>query len=399
MRGPTGKIALIILIMIPLRVHCQEVDSSLLRMQAMYARGDYQSIMDMGLNNQLSDDELVISYLIRGRAAYQLADYARAIGYYNRVEEIKAGMASLDLAHAYRLTGDNEQMFRYLRKHLESEYKLPRKEIMLDPVFSGLERDRDWIRFWSEGWYDENDDLIAEAEYKLSRNDTDFDFWTKLIRDNQDIPVRSALIGQYYHMVGDNRKAVQFFEKALEEDPGNTGILIKYGNFLVDIEEYRQATNVFSTLCRQKPYEIKYYLLQVMAIIKSGDSGRALQEMNRLRSIGIDSSELNLSVARVLIDDDPAMSIEYIEPVIESNPSAEAFNLRAKARKMTGELNGAIEDYAMSLDIDPKQPGVYYERGHLRLAVGDRRGACYDWNRALNLGHRNAADMLYKYCK
>lgn len=399
MRGLISKISLLIFAGLPLCLVAQDFNPSLLRMQAQYNRGDFEAVANDYQFVPEEDGGRGLFYLLKGRAAYQLGDITGSIEYLKNAEQSSPGMAALDLAHSYKLAGDKQQLFFYLEKHLKSEYKLPRKEIMLDTVFADLDRDRDWIRFWSGNWYDEQDNTIALAEYKISSKDNDFNFWSDLIDNHQDNPVMLALAGQYYKLAKDNRKAGLYFEKAIGLDPDNSMVLLKYGNFLLENNNFAEAIAVYRKLSENNPYEIKYYLLHVMALIRSGEAGMALDEIRRLEQAGIDSSGLNLLLATELIGNDTPLAIEYLSPLIDSSPSSEAFNLRAKAYKETGNINEAISDYAMSLDIDPKQPEVYFNRAHLRLSIGDREGACYDWSMALNLGHRKAADMLYKYCK
>ena len=96
---------------------------------------------------------------------------------------------------------------------------------------------------------------------------------------------------------------------------------------------------------------------------------------------------------------EPQIIIASSFPSLSTSPSKEAFNLRAQSLTEIGKTRDAISDYAMSLDLDPKQPDVYFSRAKLRLSIGDMEGACYDWKHAYELGHRDAADMLYKYCK
>jgi hypothetical protein len=38
-------------------------------------------------------------------------------------------------------------------------------------------------------------------------------------------------------------------------------------------------------------------------------------------------------------------------------------------------------------------------RGILKFKWGDKKGACEDWKRSLELGNQEAEDMINKYCK
>ncbi len=398
MMGIRKAIQLLILAFASSQVAGQGFNPELLKIQSLYAQGQYSEVISDEFFPS-GQEEQQLYYFVKGNCAYQLGDLETAIQLFNQVERLNRGAAALELARCYKLKDDYTQMFKYLAEHLNSSKKMPRKEIMLDPVFSDLDRDREWIRFWSDSWYDENEDIIAEAQYQIKQNDLDETFWNDLIKKYDDNAAVLALIVQYYQLTGESSKADQTIEKAINIDPDNLDINIQYGDYLMENKAYDNSVQVFNRMISQHPYEIRLYLHRVLAIFKSGQSNRGVEEISRLGKLGIDASGMYFLLARELISDNPVTAIEYLDQVLSNKPTAPAFNLRAKAQHALGDDQEAISDLAMSLDIDPKQPNVYFFRAELRLKTGDNDGACYDWQHALQLGHRKAADMLYKYCK
>ncbi len=369
----------------------------MLKIQALFAKGEYQEVLsDNFIPKGVIERQLY--YSLKGSCAFQLNEPDEAIKFFEQAELINRGSAALELAHCYIRKDDKTQMFKYLAEHLNSPYKLSRKEIMLDPEFSNLDRDREWIRFWSNNWYDEVDDLIAEAQYQIKQNDLDETFWLDLIQKYDNHAIILALTVQYYQLKGEGSKADRAFDQAISIDPDNLEINIQFGEYLIEKKEYESAIQVFNRMISQNPYDISLYLGRVLAIFKSGQSNRGIDEIKRLEQIGIDPSSLYFLLAKELIQDNPKTAIEYLDPGLSEKPTAAAFNLRAEAYEALGDYQEAIKDLAMSLDINPKQALVYYDRAQLRLKTGDLDGACYDWQNALQLGHRKAADMLHKYC-
>ena len=392
------KIHFIVLILLPVQLLGQSLNPDLLRMQAALEKSDYSAVL---ANNILPGDrsERAIYYLQKGKAEFLLGNIEKSTILLTSANDLIPGLASLELAHCYKILGNKQQLFSYLAEHLNSDSKSPRKDIMLDPVFSDLDRDRDWIRFWSDKWYSELEELQAEAAYRVINKDTDHEFWNDLIMNHQDNAVLLTYQGQFYMLIDESRKAAQSFEKALKLDPDIDLVKLKYADFLIEENKFDHALDLYNSLIEKQPYEITYYILQARAVVASGQSGAGVKAIENLESLGIDASDLNLLIAKELVEGDPEKAIEYLDPVISNSPNKIAFNLRAQSFINTGNTEDAIKDYAMSLDIDPKQPNVYFNRAKLRLDSGDTQGACYDWENALELGHRHAADMLYKYCK
>ncbi len=398
MKVVIGKLQLIILFVLPFQLMGQSFNPDLIKMLAGIEKGEYESVLAFK-SVPVNNTEKAVYYLLLGKAEYGLGNIESSVKLFEVSEEINPGIASLNLARCYKLLGDRPSLFKYLEIHLKSDSKLPLKDIMLDPVFSDLDRDRKWIKFWSVNWYSEIEELQAEAKYRISKKDFEEDFWNDLMLNHGNQAVLLALHGQYTYLLNDNKKAVQSFKRAISLEPDNSFVQLKYANYLLEKEKYEEAEELCDNLIKNNPYDINFYILKTRAIVSSGQSGRGVEAMNQLESMGIDATDLNILIAKDLIVDNPEKALEYLDPIILSSPGKIAYNLRAQSFTNLGKTRDAISDYAMSLDLDPKQAEVYFSRAKLRLSIGDKEGACYDWKHAYELGHRDAADMLYKYCK
>lgn len=389
---------IILLSLISGQIFPQEINPEMLRIQSYYGQGQYDKVLSGDFSTSDSDQMHLVN-IIKGNTHYQLGEYDQAIVYFEEAERIIPGSASLEIARSYLLIGNKTDMFRYLSAYLERPDKLPRKDIMLDPVFSNLDNDREWIRLWSKKWYDDLDDKLSEAAYQLEKNNIDEDFWAELIENHSDNPQVLAKISDYYRIRGDKKSAKKAIDKAVELAPEDISVGMHYYNFFTEYEEFGSAIQVLDRMIKLHPYEIGLHLRRVQAIFQSGQTDWGLNEMKKLEEYGVDASGIYLLLAQELLKENPDIALSYLDEVILTNPSDKSYNLRAKAYKDIGDKSKSISDLSMSLDINPKQAAVYFNRAQLRLDTGDTDGACYDWEHALNLGHRKAADMLYKYCR
>lgn len=63
------------------------------------------------------------------------------------------------------------------------------------------------------------------------------------------------------------------------------------------------------------------------------------------------------------------------------------------------EYKAADKDYSYVLDIDPSNYMAFHNRAQARLRAGDRRGACVDFQEAINAGSKFSRRYLLKYCQ
>ena len=67
-------------------------------------------------------------------------------------------------------------------------------------------------------------------------------------------------------------------------------------------------------------------------------------------------------------------------------------------RTNQGDHQGAIADYIKALEINPKDDIAYTNRGASKELLGDLKGACDDWRKAVDLGHQSAAQWVENQC-
>lgn len=87
---------------------------------------------------------------------------------------------------------------------------------------------------------------------------------------------------------------------------------------------------------------------------------------------------------------------------IDINPHHSGINMtyyyRGFAKSESGNDAAALPDYNKSLEIAPDAM-VYLKRGISKVNLADRKGACLDFNKARELGNKEAGEMIAKYCK
>ena len=81
---------------------------------------------------------------------------------------------------------------------------------------------------------------------------------------------------------------------------------------------------------------------------------------------------------------------------------ANHYTARGKAEALNGDFKAALADFNTSIRLKPLNPTdawTYNARGEARNQLGDKAGACTDWQMAFKLGNKDAGDNLQKFCR
>jgi tetratricopeptide (TPR) repeat protein len=104
----------------------------------------------------------------------------------------------------------------------------------------------------------------------------------------------------------------------------------------------------------------------------------------------------NWGVARYLSGDKQG-AIDDFNHAIQIDPNfALAYNNRGLARNDLGDQRGAIDDFNHALKIDPNNAYAYFNRGLAYYKLGDQQGAIADFQKAANLFQQQGKQDYYQ---
>lgn len=75
------------------------------------------------------------------------------------------------------------------------------------------------------------------------------------------------------------------------------------------------------------------------------------------------------------------------------------YSERGYAKSSLKDYAGAVDDLTRAISIDPKNSEYYFERGKLKIILGQKESACIDFSKAGKLGRKEAFAEIKKYCK
>ncbi|MBX3468278.1 MAG: tetratricopeptide repeat protein [Planctomycetes bacterium] len=140
---------------------------------------------------------------------------------------------------------------------------------------------------------------------------------------------------------------------------------------------------------------LHYNLASLCRRLGDGDGALAAAA----RALELDPSMLHVHLTRglVLLDRDqlPAALDEFGRSVAKAHDFASrGYALRALTRRRMGDLDGALDDAAQALALDPDEAAALTIRGLVRRARGERAAGDADLSRGLALAAQEDADLV-----
>jgi len=206
----------------------------------------------------------------------------------------------------------------------------------------------------------------AKALIELNNPQEAFTNIELAIQNNQGNPVFFYYRGKLYFDAGNTEKANEDFEKALTFNPRFVDALNYRGVIKAGKGKHTEAIADYDLAIENNPgYAIVFY--------NKGTSQAAMQSYSE--AVASFTKSIELDPKRLM-----------------------AFMNRGNCQVMLKDYKSAIDDYTKAISIDPKNSDAYFNRGAAYQYSGSKN-SCNDWQKALSLGNKKAADMLKEYCK
>jgi tetratricopeptide (TPR) repeat protein len=206
----------------------------------------------------------------------------------------------------------------------------------------------------------------AKALIELNKPQEAFTNIELAIQNNQGNPVFFYYRGKLYFDAGNTEKANEDFEKALTFNPRFVDALNYRGVIKAGKGKHAEAIADYDLAIESNPdYAIAYY--------NKGTSQAAMQSYSEAAASFTKSIEL-----------DPKRVM--------------AFMNRGNCQVMLKDYKSAIDDYTKAISLEPKNSDAYFNRGAAYQYSGSKN-SCNDWQKALTLGNKKAAEMLKEHCK
>ena len=354
------------------------------------------------LDEALAEKKEYRSYIQRAEANSLRGDYSAAIADLNEANKITQASGEYGLARIYALKGDASTALYHLELNLNSRYKKPEKEVMLDPAFNIIENKQQWRQFWKKEWYSIPEKSISEIEYYISAGKTEeskeiLSELKKNYENNPDIIYAEALISLG---MGKYPEVIKVMSGLNNTNPGNEKYLRLTAKAQAGASDPAGASATYTELLNSGVADAELLMMRAECYRKTGETNKALDDIKRYLEIYPENrSALSLAGKVEARSGDNLQAIQYFSENLKIHPNdPECYVDRADAYFVSKSWNMAINDYSMSLDLKPGNSDVWLNKGIALLNSGKVEDACHDFRRSFSMGNKRVTEYISKYC-
>lgn len=307
------------------------------------------------------------------------------------------------LARCYAALGKPNIAVDYLKKHMIDKNKTPLNKIKSDKSFISIENSPEWIQLWrTKEWYSKYELQLEDALYQLKLGNLDEAFLKldHLTQIRKSMHVAMYYKARVYQLQNDLTNALIAINLALTKDADNALYYYQKSSIEYDLAKYKKALKSINKAILLDDTQIDFYIQQVQINLKLKRINPAIQDFKIIENT-INTSKINFLAAKIYHESgDNIKALQAINQcILTEKYNPEYYLQRAEIYSTTYAYEFAEKDYSMALDFLPKQADIYYNRGIARVNQKNYKGACYDFNKAYQLKHTQAADAINKFCQ
>ena len=384
-----------------LTVYAQEAVDYILKAKALTEAGKPEQAISL-LNQALTVNKESRLYTQRADAYILKGEYSAAISDYNEADKLTPGSGEYGLSRIYALKGDAGTALYHLELNLNSTFKKGEKAILLDPAFSAIENRQEWRQFWKKEYYSIGEKSISEIVYYTSAGklDESKDVLSELKKSygsKPDIQYAEALIelasGKY-------PDAIKTITSLNASNPGNEKYLRLLAKAQTGASDPAGASTSYSQLLASGVADAGLYMLRAECYDKTGESDKALSDITKYLEIYPENrTALSLAGKVEAKSGDNLKALEYFSKNLKLHPNDPVCYIdRADSYFISKTWVLAINDYSMSLDLNPANSDVWLNKGIALLSSGKVDDACHDFRMAFSLGNKRVTDYLSRNC-
>ncbi len=193
------------------------------------------------------------------------------------------------------------------------------------------------------------------------------------------------------------RKAIEFFTRALQQDPKRADIYVNRGVARRQFSDLDGAIADYTQAIALKPDFAGTYYSRGNVFAQKQQYFKAVEDYSK--AVQLDPGLAEAYYARGLalrrLGDSAGAIADYTK-VIELQPdNDQAYHNRAVAKAVQGNHSSAIEDYTKAINLNP-DASYYVNRGRSRYILGDKQAALDDYEQAIKKDTNNSLALFYK---
>lgn len=214
--------------------------------------------------------------------------------------------------------------------------------------------------------------------------------------------------GVYYLEIGDDIKTEYFLLKSLELDTQTIGTKYLAGNAYINLgwiraknKDYDNALFYYSKLTEiDNPYYVTAFYRRGFIKKQIGDSIGAILDFNKVVELNYKEKVMYRSVQFTFETENLKIMINEYDKFISKQPfNAELYHNRGFYKNALKDYDQAIKDFTKAIEIDSSIAEYYHSRAEAYEALGNKKDACFDYKKSIDLGYSERLHAIEDYCK
>ena len=341
-------------------------------------------------------------YAERGEAYLVENNLAGAISDFNQANRLSEHSGDYGLAKVYALKGDASTSMYHLGLHLSSAFKKSEKEIMLEPAFRYVENRPEWRQLWKKQWYSIAETSVSQIEYLSAQGKIrESEIMLSELRINypgsDETLFAEALISI---ASGRNADAVSTLTRLISSNPDNEKYMRVLAKAHTGNLNPAGASSVYTKLLESGVADAWLLIMRAECYRKTRETDKAIRDIERFLVLYPESKEALSLAGKVKAESgDNLKALEYFTKNLKLHPNdPDCYIDRASSYFVSRSWELAVNDYSMSLDLNPVNSDAWLNKGIALIGKGKISDACYDFKRSYSLGNQRAASYISKHC-
>jgi tetratricopeptide (TPR) repeat protein len=382
-------------------INGQFVYETLLRSGALIKTGKSTESIEL-LSSAIQEKQDIRLYLERAKAYIEEGDFQKAISDYNTANSLTQYSGDYGLSRIYAMKGDAGTSLYHLERNIRSSFRKSEKYVLLDPAYGLIENSPEWRQFWKKEWYSSLETGVSEIEYYVSANMND-DAVNRLsefeseYKDNNEVLYARAL---YNLAAKKTAEAIKIVTGIVDSHPDNEKYLRLLAKAQTAASNHAGASVTYSKLIALEIPDADLFISRAECFRKTGETNRAMTDIEKFLDLYPQNKKaLSLAGKIKTASGDYMKALEYFSENLRYHPNdADCYIDRADTYLLSHSWGWAMNDYSMSLDLDPSNSEAWLNKGIALLNSGKKEDACHDFRKSFNLGNKRATDYISRNC-
>jgi len=199
-------------------------------------------------------------------------------------------------------------------------------------------------------------DLISQSMTLIARGEFDraLSKLEELKRKDPDIVSVDSMIGQCYLETGRLRKAQEYLQRVVKDDPSRTYPLLYLAEVHFRLKEYQKAQSLLEEVIRKDPESFQALSLLGIIYDDQGETARSIEVLSKAVAIQDDAQAYQMLGLLYTKEGQPREAAHALEKAVELEPDNALVHLYlANAFNLLGQRGRAEEAYRKALALDP----------------------------------------------